>query len=102
MNKLLLVSLTLCSLPVASQTIECQILKEQILGEIRQQQVQQNPTIQSDTEYALKNFRGMNSAEIGAAQAYAGGAAIGRGMLQGAGQPSTLQDRINLYKQKCE
>lgn len=43
------------------------------------------PTQQSDMEYALKNFRGMTSADIGGAQLYAAGKGLGRGLMQAAG-----------------
>lgn len=43
------------------------------------------PTPRSDMEYALRNFKGMNSAEIGGAQLYAAGQGLGRGLMQAAG-----------------
>jgi hypothetical protein len=101
MNKLLLVSLTLCSLPVASQTIECQILKEQILSEIRQQQVQQNTSPQVQQGNLMNPSLGPLYAQAEQQGRLIGGAVAALGNAL-AGQPATLQDRINLYKQKCE
>jgi len=100
-NKLLLVGLTLCSLPVMSQTIECQILKEQILNEVRQQQAQQNASPQVHQGNLMNPSLGPLYA-----QAEQQGRLIGGGIVAGLnalnGQPATLQDRVNIYKQKCE
>lgn len=102
MNKLLLIGLTLCSLPVAAQTIECQIMKEQILSEARQQQSQQSqPQIQQNQGTMLNPSLGPLYAQAEQRGRLVGGgiAALGNVLT---GQPATLQDRINLYKQKCE
>lgn len=101
MNKLLLAGFTIFSLPVMPQTIECQILKEQILNEVRQQQAQQNPSPQVHQGNLMNP-----SLEPLYAQAEQQGRLIGGGIVAGLnalnGQPATLQDKINLYKQKCE
>ena len=101
MNRLLLIGLTLCSLPVMSQTIECQIMREQILNETRQQQLQQNPS----SQYQQGNMMNPSLGPL-YAQAEQRGRLIGGGVAALGnvltGQPATLQDRVNLYKQKCE
>lgn len=101
MNKLFLISFTLCSLPVMSQTIECQILREQILSETRQQQLQQNPSPQYQQGNIMNPSLGPLYAQAEQRGRLIGGgvAALGNALT---GQPATLQDRINLYKQKCE
>lgn len=101
MNKLFLVSFSLFSLPVMSQTIECQILKEQILSEARQQQLQQNPSPQYQQGDMMNPSLGPLYAQAEQRGRLIGGgiAALGNALT---GQPATLQDRINLYKQKCE
>lgn len=102
MNRLLLIGLTLCSLPVMSQTIECQIMREQILSEVRQQQLQQTqPQVQQNQgtllNPSMNNIYGL--AEQQGRMIGGGVAALGNALN---GQPATLQDRINLYKRKCE
>jgi hypothetical protein len=94
--------LALFSLPSVAQTIECQIMREQILSEARQQQSQQMPYQNHQQQGTMLN----PSLAPLYAQAEQRGRLIGGGVaaLGNAltGQPATLQDRINLYKQKCE
>lgn len=101
MKKILVALTALICTPVISQTIECQILKEQILNEVRQQQAQQNPSPQVNQGNLMNPSLGPLYA-----QAEQQGRLIGGGIVAGLnalnGQPATLQDRINLYKQKCE
>lgn len=84
-----------------SQTIECQIMREQILNETRQQQLQQNPS----SQYQQGNMMNPSLGPL-YAQAEQRGRLIGGGVAALGnvltGQPATLQDRVNLYKQKCE
>lgn len=102
MKKIFLtISVVICS-PAMSQTIECQIMKEQILSEVRQQQSQQfQPQIQQNQgtllNPSMNNIYGL--AEQQGRLIGGGVAALGNALT---GQPATLQDRINLYKQKCE
>lgn len=102
MNKLFVMIFSLCSLPAMSQTIECQIMKEQILSEIRQQQSQRAQSQIQQNQGTLLN-PSMNNiyglAEQRGKMIGGGIAAVGNAL---AGQPVTLQDRIDVYKQKCE
>ena len=84
-----------------SQTIECQILKEQILSEARQQQLQKNQSPQYQQGDMMNPSLGPLYAQAEQRGRLIGGgvAALGNALT---GQPATLQDRINLYKQKCE
>lgn len=102
MKKIFLtITVVICS-PAMSQTIECQIMKEQILSEVRQHQSQQAQS------QAQQNQGTMLNPSLGPlyAQAEQRGGLVGGGIAALGnvltGQPATLQDRINLYKQKCE
>ena len=90
------------SSPSVAQTIECQIMKEQILSEVRQQQAQQTPYQNQQQQGTLLN----PSLAPLYAQAEQQGRLIGGGVAAVgnvlAGQPATLQDKVNRYKQKCE
>ncbi len=100
MKKYLLI-LIIASTPAISETLECQIMREQILKESRGE---------SDCDKQLKshNSNSINSPDFSALhyQACKQGELIGKGLVAGInslnGQPATLQDRINFYKQKCE
>lgn len=55
------------------------------------------PTPQSDLEFGLKNIAGKSAAELGAAQAYAGGRQIGRGLMGLVGAEDPSQGDANLF-----
>ncbi len=91
----------IASTPATSQTLECQIMKEQILKEARGES-------DCDKQFKGQNSNSFNSPDFSALhyEACKQGELIGKGLAAGLnalnGQPATLQDRINLYKQKCE
>jgi hypothetical protein len=101
MHKLLTILLLGISLPTLSESLECQIMREQILKEAR-------GFSECDKYLNSQNKGDINSPDTSGFH-YAAckqGEIIGRGLAAGVnalnGQPATLQDRINLYKQKCE
>ena len=71
------------------------------MNEVRQQQAQQNPSPQVHQGNLMNPSLGPLYAQAEQQGRLIGGgvAALGNALT---GQPATLQDRINLYKQKCE
>jgi hypothetical protein len=101
MYKLLTIFLLSIPIQALSQSLECQIMREQILKEAR-------GVSECDKYLNNQNKGDINSPDTSGFH-YAAcnqGEIIGRGLAAGVnalnGQPATLQDRINLYKQKCE
>lgn len=101
MYRLLMFFLLGVSLPALSKSLECQIMREQILKEVR-------GVSECDKYINNQNKNEINSPDTSSLQysACKQGEIIGRGLVAGVnamnGQPATLQDRLNLYKQKCE
>lgn len=93
---LYLIGLLLSELTFA-QNLDCQLLKEEILSERRQELLQQNQA----QHYGSSGSFGSPSLAPFYAQAAQQGQLIGQGVgvLLGA---STLQQKIQIYKQKCE
>lgn len=100
MKKYLLI-LIFASTPVSSQSLDCQIMREQILKESRGES-------DCDRQFKNQNNNSIHNHDLSAIhyQACKQGELIGKGLVAGInaanGQPATLQDRINFYKQKCE
>lgn len=91
-----LISLISSGLTLA-QNLDCQLLKEEILSQRRQELQQQNQSQQ----YGSPGSFGSPSLAPFYAQATQQGQLIGQGVgaLLGA---STLQQKIQIYKQRCE
>lgn len=88
----------LFSSPSFAQSIECQMLRDDILSERRQQQQQQQ---QQSTQYGSPGSMGNPSLAPFYAQAAQQGQLIGQGAGALMGVPN-LQQKIQIYKQKCE
>jgi hypothetical protein len=95
----LLASLTVLFLssPSSAQSIECQMLRDDILSERRQQQQQQ----QQAQQYGSAGSMGNPSLAPLYAQAAQQGQLLGQGIGGLMGVPN-LQQKIQIYKQKCE
>lgn len=85
------------SSPSFAQSIECQMLRDDILSERRQQQQQQ----QQSAQYGSPGSVGNPSLAPFYAQAAQQGQLIGQGVGALMGVPN-LQQKIQIYKQKCE
>lgn len=79
-----------------AQSLECQMMKDEILSQSRGQQ-QQRQQQQQQQALAYAQLDNMQRAQM---SIYQGGAGIGQA-LSGIGQPS-LQEKIQIYKQRCE
>lgn len=91
-----LISLFVSGLTLA-QNLDCQLLKEEILSQRRQELQQQNQAQQ----YGSPGSFGSPSLAPFYAQAAQQGQLIGQGVGAAIGAP-TLQQKIQIYKQKCE
>jgi hypothetical protein len=80
-----------------AQNLDCQLLKEEILSQRRQELQQENQTQQ----YGSAGLFGSPSLAPFYAQAAQQGQLIGQGVGAALGVP-TLQQKIQMYKQKCE
>lgn len=80
------------------QPMECQLMREEILSQANQQrQQQQQQYQQSQQAYAYSQLTPMQQAQM---SMYQGGQQLGNA-LAAIGQP-TLQEKIQIYKQRCE
>lgn len=91
-----LISLFASGLTLA-QNLDCQLLKEEILSQRRQELQQQNQAQQ----YGSPGSMGNPSLAPFYAQAAQQGQLIGQGVGALMGVPN-LQQKIQIYKQKCE
>lgn len=92
-------SLALFSLPSVAQTIECQIMKEQIIREVSSSQ--NMPTQQQQQQEALAVAR-MTPQEQIAYNSYRSGQQLGNVLGGILNSGPTLEQKIQIYKQKCE
>ena len=81
------------------QPLECQLMRDEILSQANQQrqQQQQQQYQQSQQAYAYSQLTPMQQAQM---SMYQGGQQLGNA-LASIGQP-TLQEKIQIYKQRCE
>lgn len=93
---LCLISLLSSGLTTA-QNLDCQMLREEILSQRRQELQQQNQAQQYAAPGSIMN----PSLAPFYAQAAQQGQLIGQGVGAALGAP-TLQQKIQIYKQKCE
>lgn len=102
MKKIALLLLFQISLPVFSQPIECSLMKEEILGQYRQQQQRQNdPYMQQNQQNQAMNYAQLTPMQQAQASAYMGGQQLGNAINQMMSGPS-LEEKVRIYKQKCE
>ena len=82
-----------------AQSLECQMMKDEILSQSRGQQQQRQQQQQQQQQQALA-YAQLDNMQRAQMSIYQGGAGIGQA-LSGIGQPS-LQEKIQIYKQRCE
>lgn len=84
---------------VFGQSLDCQLMRDEIMTQSRnQQQLQQQRQMQQQQQaLALAQMDPMQRAQ---AQIYMGGQQLGSA-LSNMGQPS-LEQKIQIYKQRCE
>jgi hypothetical protein len=99
MKKISLLILLFLSINSYAQSLECQMMRDEILSQSRaqQQQSQQQQRQQQQQAAAYAQMDNMQRAQM---SIYQGGAGLGQA-LSGVGQPS-LQEKIKIYKQRCE
>lgn len=99
MKKIIITLVFLYSGVSIAQSLDCQMMKNEILSQANQQQQQQQQRQQQQQQQALAyaQMTPMQQAQMGM---YQGGQQLGNA-LAGIGQP-TLQEKIQIYKQRCE
>ena len=96
---LLAFSSTLAAGGALGQPLECQLMRDEILSQANQQrQMQQQQQLQQQQQ-ALA-YAQMDPMQRAQASIYMGGQQLGNA-LAAAGQPS-LQEKVQIYKQRCE
>lgn len=99
MKALFLTIVTVLSFNSFAQSLECQMMRDEILSQSKAQQQQQLQQQQQQQQQALA-YAQMTPMQRAQMSIYQGGAGIGQA-LSGVGQPS-LQEKIQIYKQRCE
>lgn len=99
MKKLLFFSTILLSSSAFAQPLECQLMRDEILAQSKQQQQQYQQQQYQQQQQALA-YAQMDPFQRAQMSMYQGGQQLGNA-LAGMGQPS-LQDKLRIYKQKCE
>ena len=99
MKKTLSVLFLIFSVNAFAQSLECQMMKDEILSQSRAQQQQQQQRQQQQQQQALA-YAQMDNMQRAQMSIYQGAAGIGQA-LSGVGQPS-LQEKVQIYKQRCE
>jgi hypothetical protein len=94
---LLAFSLTLAAGVALGQPLECQLMRDEILSQANQQRQQQQ---QMQQQQQALNYAQMDPMQRAQASIYMGGQQLGNA-LAAAGQPS-LQEKVQIYKQRCE
>lgn len=82
-----------------AQSIDCQMMKNEILSQANQQQQQQQQMRQQQQQQALA-YAQMTPMQQAQFSMYQGGQQLGSALAQ-IGQP-TLQEKVQIYKQRCE
>jgi hypothetical protein len=99
MKIVFLTILTALSFNAFAQSLECQMMRDEILSQSRAQQQQRQQQQQQQQQQALA-YAQMDPMQRAQMSIYQGGAGLGQA-LSGIGQPS-LQEKIQIYKQRCE
>lgn len=99
MKKTFLVVFSALSFNSFAQSLECQMMRDEILSQSRAQQQQQQQRQQQQQQQAAA-YAQMDNMQRAQMSIYQGAAGIGQA-LSGAGQPS-LQEKVQIYKQRCE
>ncbi len=99
MKKIILTITILFSAASSAQSLDCQMMKNEILSQANQQQQQQQQQRQQQQQQALA-YAQMTPMQQAQLSVYQGGQQLGNA-LAGIGQP-TLQEKVQIYKQRCE
>ncbi len=99
MKKIILTITILFSAASSAQSLDCQMMKNEILSQANQQQQQQQQQRQQQQQQALA-YAQMTPMQQAQLSMYQGGQQLGNA-LAGIGQP-TLQEKVQIYKQRCE
>lgn len=99
MKKIILTITILFSAASSAQSLDCQMMKNEILSQANQQQQQQQQQRQQQQQQAL-TYAQMTPMQQAQLSMYQGGQQLGNA-LAGIGQP-TLQEKVQIYKQRCE
>jgi hypothetical protein len=99
MKTVFLTILATLSFNTFAQSLECQMMRDEILSQSKAQQQQRQQQQQQQQQQALA-YAQMDNMQRAQMSIYQGGAGLGQA-LSGIGQPS-LQEKIKIYKQRCE
>jgi hypothetical protein len=99
MRKIILIITIMFSAASSAQSLDCQMMRNEILSQANQQQQQQQQQRQQQQQQAL-TYAQMTPMQQAQLSIYQGGQQLGNA-LAGIGQP-TLQEKIQIYKQRCE
>jgi hypothetical protein len=99
MKIVFLTILTTLSFHTFAQSLECQMMRDEILSQSKSQQQQRQQQQQQQQQQALA-YAQMDPMQRAQMSIYQGAAGIGQA-LSGVGQPS-LQEKVQIYKQRCE